>query len=86
MMTLLFLLECVKVFLMVSIGGFLAIALTIILALVLGRILNIAIYILVKLFEYEMDWSLDDEDEPEAPDYIEAPDGEKIIYDEDTQE
>lgn len=75
MTTLLFLLECVKLFCMVTIGGFLVTALMAILA-----------FISVKLFEYEMDWSLDDEDEAEAPDCIEAPDGEKIIYDEDTQE
>ena len=75
MTTLLFLLECVKLFLMVTIGGFLVTAL-----------MAISAFISVKLFEYEMDWSLDDEDEPEAPDYIEAPDGEKVIYDEDTQE
>ena len=75
MTTLLFLLECVKLFFMVTIGGFLATALIAILA-----------FISVKLFEYEMDWSLDDENEVEAPDYIEAPDGEKVIYDEDTQE
>lgn len=75
MTTLLFLLECVKLFFMVTIGGFLVTTLMAILA-----------FISVKLFEYEMDWSLYDEDEAEAPDYIEAPDGEKIIYDEDTQE
>lgn len=75
MTTLLFLLECVKLFFMVAIGELLVVSVVIIL-----------LTILEKLFEYEMDWSLDDEDEAEAPDYIEVPDGEKIVYDEDTQE
>ena len=72
---LLFLLECVKVFFMMTIGGFLVFSLVV-----------IVLSILAKLIQYEMDLPLFDEDEPEAPDYIEAPDGEKIIYDEDTQE
>lgn len=71
---LLFLLECVKVFFMMTIGGFLVFSLVV-----------IVLSILAKLIQYEMDLPLFDEDE-EAPDYIEAPDGEKIIYDEDTQE
>lgn len=75
MTTLLFLLECVKLFFMVAVGELLVVSVVIIL-----------LTILEKLFRYEMDLPLFDEDEPEAPDYIEAPDGEKIIYDEDTQE
>ena len=75
MTTLLFLLECVKLFFMVAVGELLVVSVVIIL-----------LTILEKLFRYEMDLPLFDEDEPEAPDYIEAPDGEKVIYDEDTQE
>lgn len=76
---LLFLLECVKDFLLVvGVGGFTTIALA-----------WVVLYILAKLVEYECGVDLlSDEYEPqsEEPDYVRAPDGEKIIYDEDTQE
>lgn len=76
---LLFLLECVKDFLLVvGVGGFTTLALV-----------WIVLYILAKLVEYECEVDLlSDEYEPqsEESDYVCAPDGEKIIYDEDTQE
>lgn len=77
---LLFLLECVKDFLLVvGVGGLTTLTLA-----------WIILYILAKLVEYEceVDLLLSDEYEPqsEEPDYVCALDGEKIIYDEDTQE
>ena len=74
MTILLFLLECVKICLMAAIGQILVVGLAV-----------IVLSILAKLIKYELDLPLFDEDE-EAPDYVEAPDGEKVIYDEDTQE
>lgn len=69
---LLFLLECVKVFFMMTIGGFLVSSLVV-----------IVFSILSKLIQYELDLPLFNDDED---DHVEGPDGEKVIYDEDTQE
>lgn len=66
------------VLLVIGVGGFTAIALA-----------WIILYILAKLVEYECGVDLlSDEYEPqsEEPDYVRAPDGGKIIYDEDIQE
>ena len=86
---LLFVLECLReLFLVVVVGGFVAIASAGVVVYILAKLLGVDRMKELMELENKVDLLLAKEHmhELEADDYIYTEDGEKILYDEDTQE